>query len=195
MQVLARQSLEKRKAAAESAAPAFEIRRLQTFVDDTFPPHAAETQQQAAVRTITVAVTIVNPHARSYSDEIDDLFAIGTSVGKMLGRKLSSQHPGFAISACGKAAIVGRRGELEHAVGLTGAGFEAAVRQSLHLGSGNMPAERRLVAQRNVARVPLASVAADSSRRDERVLEICFGAGPREDEVIVILAVSGTHLG
>jgi hypothetical protein len=202
MQVLARQSLKKRPAAAESVAPAFEIRRLQTFVDEVFPHPAADFH--AADRTIAIAVTIVNPHAKRYSDEIDDLFAIGAGVGKLLGRKFAAQNPDFAVVALGKAAIVGQAGELEHAVGLTGAGFDAAVQQSLHLGRGNMPADRRLAAPRSFARVPLAPVASDLGRlddrddrddRDDQIVELCFGSGPRDDEAIVVLAVSGRNRG
>lgn len=193
MQVLARPSLGKRQAAAESAAPAFEIRRLQTFVEETYPQPALEARD--ADQTIVIAVTILNPHAKRYSDEIDDLFAIGGSVGKFLGRKLVKQHPDFAVSAWGKAAIVGRAGELEHAVGLTGAGFDAAVRQSLHIASGAIPAQRGLALRRAATRVPLAPVPEELGSNDDSCVELCLPSGPREDEVVVLLAVAGSYRG
>ena len=193
MQVLARQLAGERPAVPARVEPAFEIRRLHTFVDERMSPSSA--QAGAAFRTIAVAVTIANPHASLYADEIDDLFAIGGSLGRLLGRKIAAATLDLEISAIGKAALVGWAGELEHAVGLTGASFDASALQSLRLTCSAIASERRLVKLGADLHVRLGAAESAATGGLAREIALRFADGPAEDEVIVVLAVAGAARG
>jgi hypothetical protein len=70
-------------------------------------------------RAVAIAV-IANPYAGRWAESLDELVAIGEELGGTLGEacvKALGIAPGEAHSF-GKAAIVGERGELEHAAAI-----------------------------------------------------------------------------
>ena len=89
-----------------------QIRKLITCVEETCL-EMGRPVDPATRKAVAIAV-IVNPHAGRYSENLDDLIAIGEELGELLGRRCVEAlgiEPAQAQSY-GKAAIVGDGGEL-----------------------------------------------------------------------------------
>ena len=91
------------------------IRKIIVQVEETLQ-EMGRTVSPPTRRALAMAV-IANPYAGRYSENLDELIAIGEELGALLGQKCVQAlgiAPGQAHSY-GKAAIVGEAGELEHA--------------------------------------------------------------------------------
>ncbi len=97
------------------------IRKLVVQVDE-IRKEMGRTIEPPTRRAVAIAV-IENPYAGRYSENLDELIAIGEELGALLGQKCVQAlgiKPGDAQSY-GKGAIVGEAGELEHEGRRTGA--------------------------------------------------------------------------
>ena len=99
-----------------------EIRNIVKIVEETRTemgkPVNPPTRRAAAVAVIK------NPFAGVYQENLEELINVGEELGGMLG-KIALEALGIPpekAESYGKAAIVGTRGELEHAARLTPAG-------------------------------------------------------------------------
>ncbi|RYY98276.1 MAG: amino acid synthesis family protein, partial [Comamonadaceae bacterium] len=95
-----------------------DIRKIVIQVDETRQEQGRPIDPPTR-RAVAIAV-IANPYAGRYSENLDELIAIGEELGALLGRKAVAAlgiEPGQAQSY-GKAAIVGEGGELEHAAAI-----------------------------------------------------------------------------
>ncbi|RZL51403.1 MAG: amino acid synthesis family protein, partial [Variovorax sp.] len=94
------------------------IRKLIVQVDEV-RKEMGQTIEPPTRRAVAIAV-IENPYAGRYSENLDELIAIGEELGALLGQKAVAAlgiAPADAQSY-GKAAIVGENGELEHAAAI-----------------------------------------------------------------------------
>ena len=94
------------------------IRKIIVQVDETHR-EMGKAVSPATRRAVAMAV-IENPYAGRYSENLDELIAIGEELGGLLGERCVAAlgiAPNQAESY-GKAAIVGEAGELEHAAAI-----------------------------------------------------------------------------
>ena len=94
------------------------VRKLVVQVDETRREMGRDVSPPTR-RALAMAV-ITNPFAGRYVENLDELMAIGETLGGLLGQRCVQAlgiAPGQAQSY-GKAAIVGEAGELEHAAAI-----------------------------------------------------------------------------
>ena len=115
------------------------IRKIIVQVDETLQ-EMGRTVSPPTRRALAMAV-IANPYAGRYSENLDELIAIGEELGALLGQKCVQAlgiAPGQAHSY-GKAAIVGEDGELEHAAAILHPKLGAPLRQAVEKGAALVP--------------------------------------------------------
>ena len=146
-----------------------EIRRLYTVSDEIV--REGDRAVGRPVKRVGVAAVIANPLAGQYGADLDDLIAYGEELGGILTRQAVELLGGEAGESFGKAAIVGLRGELEHAAALLHPKFGAPMRAALGGGAAIIPSAKKMGGPGDA-------------------IEVRVPAAPRDDEIVVIAAVS-----
>lgn len=142
-------------------------------------------------RAVAIAV-IENPYAGRYSENLDELIAIGEELGALLGQKAVKAlgiEPGQAQSY-GKAAIVGERGELEHAAAILHPRLGAPLRVAVEKGAALVPSAKKQGTLGTAIDVPLGHKDAAFVRSHFDAIEARVSDAPRANEIVVAVAVT-----
>lgn len=142
-------------------------------------------------RAVAIAV-IANPYAGRWSDSLDELVAIGEELGGTLGEacvRALGIEPGEAHSF-GKAAIVGERGELEHAAAILHPKLGAPLRKAVEKGAALVPSAKKMGGLGTAIDVPLGHKDAAFVRSHFDAIEARVPDAPRADEIVVAVAVT-----
>jgi hypothetical protein len=142
-------------------------------------------------RAVAIAV-IENPYAGRYSENLDELIAIGEELGALLGQKAVAAlgiEPGQAQSY-GKAAIVGERGELEHAAAILHPKLGAPLRVAVEKGAALVPSAKKQGTLGTAIDVPLGHKDAAFVRSHFDAIEARVSDAPRANEIVVAVAVT-----
>jgi len=166
------------------------IRRLVVLVDEIHRemgrPIAPPTR-----RALAMAV-IENPYAGRYVETLDELIEIGDELGGLLGErcvKALGIAPDKAESY-GKAAIVGERGELEHAAAILHPKLGAPLRKAVAKGAALVPSAKKQAGIGASIDVPLGHKDAAFVRSHFDAIEARVPDAPRADEIVVAVAVT-----
>ena len=142
-------------------------------------------------RALAMAV-IANPYAGRYSENLDELVAIGEELGALLGRKCVEAlgiDPGAAQSY-GKAAIVGEAGELEHAAAILHPKLGAPLRHAVEKGAALVPSAKKQGGLGTAVDVPLGHKDAAFVRSHFDAMEARVADAPRAAEIVVAVVVT-----
>ncbi|MEO5735926.1 MAG: amino acid synthesis family protein [Variovorax sp.] len=142
-------------------------------------------------RAVAIAV-IENPYAGRYSENLDELIAIGEELGALLGQKCVAAlgiAPGAAQSY-GKAAIVGEAGELEHAAAILHPKLGAPLRVAVEKGAALVPSSKKRGTLGTAIDVPLGHKDAAFVRSHFDAIEARVSDAPRANEIVVAVAVT-----
>ena len=142
-------------------------------------------------RALAMAV-IDNPYAGRYSQNLDELIAIGEELGQLLGEKCVQAlriAPGAAQSY-GKAAIVGEAGELEHAAAILHPKLGAPLRKAVEKGAALVPSAKKLGGLGTAIDVPLGHKDAAFVRSHFDAMEARVADAPRAREIVVAVVVT-----
>ncbi|PYE78433.1 amino acid synthesis protein [Xylophilus ampelinus] len=142
-------------------------------------------------RALAMAV-IANPYAGRYSENLDELVAIGEELGALLGRKCVEAlgiAPGAAQSY-GKAAIVGEAGELEHAAAILHPKLGAPLRHAVEKGAALVPSAKKQGGLGTAVDVPLGHKDAAFVRSHFDAMEARVADAPRAAEIVVAVVVT-----
>ena len=142
-------------------------------------------------RALAMAV-IENPYAGRYSQNLDELIAIGEELGQLLGDKCVQAlgiAPGAAQSY-GKAAIVGEAGELEHAAAILHPKLGAPLRKAVGKGAALVPSTKKLGGLGTAIDVPLGHKDAAFVRSHFDAMEARVADAPRAREIVVAVVVT-----
>ena len=142
-------------------------------------------------RALAMAV-IDNPYAGRYSQNLDELVAIGEELGQLLGDKCVQAlgiAPGAAQSY-GKAAIVGEAGELEHAAAILHPKLGAPLRKAVEKGAALVPSAKKLGGLGTAIDVPLGHKDAAFVRSHFDAMEARVADAPRACEIVVAVVVT-----
>ena len=142
-------------------------------------------------RALAMAV-IANPYAGRYSENLDELVAIGEELGALLGRKCVEAlgiAPGAAQSY-GKAAIVGEAGELEHAAAILHPKLGAPLRKAVEKGAALVPSAKKQGGVGCAVDVPLGHKDAAFVRSHFDAIEARISDAPRAAEIVVAVVVT-----
>jgi hypothetical protein len=167
-----------------------DIRKIVVQVDET------RIEQGQAVnpptrRAVAMAV-IANPYAGRYSENLDELIAIGEQLGALLGTQAVQAlgiAPGQAQSY-GKAAIVGEAGELEHAAAILHPKLGAPLRKAVEKGAALVPSSKKQGGVGTAVDVPLGHKDAAFVRSHFDAIEARVADAPRANEIVVAVAVT-----
>ena len=142
-------------------------------------------------RALAMAV-IDNPYAGRYSQNLDELVAIGEELGQLLGDKCVQAlgiAPGAAQSY-GKAAIVGEAGELEHAAAILHPKLGAPLRKAVEKGAALVPSAKKMGGLGTAIDVPLGHKDAAFVRSHFDAMEARVADAPRAREIVVAVVVT-----
>lgn len=166
------------------------IRKLIVQVDEV-RKEMGQTIEPPTRRAVAIAV-IDNPYAGRYSENLDELIAIGEELGALLGQKAVAAlgiAPAEAQSY-GKAAIVGENGELEHAAAILHPKLGAPLRTAVEKGAALVPSAKKRGTLGTVIDVPLGHKDAAFVRSHFDAIEARVSDAPRANEIVVAVAVT-----
>ncbi|MGJ7494640.1 amino acid synthesis family protein [Variovorax sp. RT4R15] len=166
------------------------IRKLVVQVDET-RIEMGQAIDPPTRRAVAIAV-IENPYAGRYSENLDELIAIGEELGALLGQKCVAAlgiAPGAAQSY-GKAAIVGEAGELEHAAAILHPKLGAPLRLAVEKGAALVPSSKKRGTLGTAIDVPLGHKDAAFVRSHFDAVEARVSDAPRANEIVVAVAVT-----
>lgn len=166
------------------------IRKTIIHLEDT---HRELNREVSGVKLKAAAgILLTNDYAGQYVEDLSALVAAGAEVGDYLVSRLAEVLGDkiTAVSAYGKGAIVGSKGELEHAAALIHPKFGAPVRKRLGHGPAIIPSTKKFGGPGSSITVPLTNCD-DIWQFDEMdALDLTCPDGPREDELFLVLAVA-----
>jgi len=174
----------------KAAGAGAQIRKLVVQVDETRMEMGRPIDPPTR-RAVAMAV-IANPYAGRYSDNLDELVAIGEELGGLLGErcvKALGIEPAQAHSY-GKAAIVGDGGELEHAAAILHPKLGAPLRLAVQKGAALVPSAKKMGGIGAAVDVPLGHKDAAYVRSHFDAIEARVPDAPRAGEIVVAVAVT-----
>lgn len=166
------------------------IRKIIVQVDET-RIEMGKTIDPPTRRALAMAV-IHNPFAGSYTENLDELIAMGEELGALLGNKCVQAlgiSPGQAQSY-GKAAIVGEAGELEHAAAILHPKLGAPLRLAVEKGAALVPSSKKRGGLGTAIDVPLGHKDAAFVRSHFDAMEARVSDAPRANEIVVAVVVT-----
>lgn len=167
-----------------------QIRKIIVQVDEVHI-EMGQTVSPPTRRALAMAV-IHNPLAGSYTENLDELIAIGEELGGLLGDKCVQAlgiAPGDAQSY-GKAAIVGEAGEIEHAAAILHPKLGAPLRVAVEKGAALVPSSKKRGTLGTAIDVPLGHKDAAFVRSHFDAMEARVSDAPRANEIVVAVVVT-----
>ncbi len=168
------------------------IRKVIVQVDET-QLEMGRTIDPPTRRALAMAV-IENPYAGTYSENLDQLIAIGEELGALLGQRCVEALgilPAQAQSY-GKGAIVGEAGELEHAAAILHPRLGAPLRKAVEKGAALVPSAKKMGGLGTAIDVPLGHKDAAFVRSHFDAMEARVSDAPRAREIVVAVAVTAS---
>jgi amino acid synthesis protein len=144
-------------------------------------------------RAVAMAV-IENPCAGRFQEDLSELIDIGEELGGLLGERCV-QALGITptqAESYGKAAIVGERGEIEHAAAILHPKLGAPLRRALEKGAALVPSAKKLGTLGTAIDVPLGHKDAAYVRSHFDAIEARVSDAPRANEIVVAVAVTAS---
>ena len=166
------------------------IRKLLTVVDEVYR-EMDHTVEPPTRRAVALAV-IENPFAGKYQEDLSDLMAIGEELGGLLTEKCVAALgiEGGRAESFGKAAIVGEKGELEHAAAILHPKMGTPVRKVLVKGPALIPSAKKMGGPGTPIDIPLGHKDAAFVRSHFDAIEARVPDAPRAGEIVVAIAIT-----
>ncbi len=167
-----------------------DIRKTMVLVEDT-RKEMGRAIDPPTRRAVAIAV-IANPFAGEYVEDLEPLMEIGAELGGYLGGKAVAVlgiEPAAAESY-GKAAVVGERGELEHAAAILHPRLGAPLRKAVEKGAALVPSSKKRGGPGTPLDVPLGHKDAAYVRSHFDGIEVRIPDAPAADEILVAVAVT-----
>ncbi len=166
------------------------VRKYQTVVEETLREIGIDIEP--STRKATAIAVIANPFAGQYQEDLSLLMEIGAELGEVLGCKAVAAlgiDPPDAQSY-GKAAVVGSRGELEHAAAILHPKLGAPLRAAVEKGAALVPSVKKMGDLGTAIDVPLGHKDAAYVRSHFDGMEVRVPDAPRADEIVVCVSVT-----
>ena len=166
------------------------IRKLIVEVDETRIEMGRPIEPPTR-RALAMAV-IENPYAGGYTENLDELIAIGEELGALLGERcvLALGIAPDQAQSYGKAAIVGEAGELEHAAAILHPKLGAPLRKAVGKGAALVPSAKKRGGLGTAIDVPLGHKDAAFVRSHFDAMEARVADAPRGNEIVVAVVVT-----
>ena len=138
---------------------------------------------------VAALAVIENPFAGRFVEDLALLIKTGEELGDLLGRRAVAAL-GAPVHSFGKAAVVGERGEYEHAAAILHPTLGAPFRTAVDGGTAIIPSAKKLGGPGASIDVPLHYKDAAFVRSHFDAMEVRLGDAPRGDEILVALVVT-----
>jgi len=167
-----------------------EIRKIITVVEETHRESGKEVSPPT--RKAAAVAVIKNPFAGQYAEDLSLLMDYGERLGGMLGERAVAALgiPKERVESYGKAAIVGLGGELEHAAAILHPKLGKPLREAVGGGKAIIPSAKKMGGAGTPIDVPLHFKNAAFVRSHFDAMEIRVPDAPRDDEIVVAIAVT-----
>ncbi len=169
-----------------------EIRKIVKIVEET-RMEMGKSVDPPARRAAAVAV-IKNPFAGRYEANLDELVTVGEELGGLLG-KMAVEALGISpdrAESYGKGAIVGPRGELEHAAAILHPKLGAPLREAVGGGKAIIPSAKKMGGPGTELDVPVHYKDAAFVRSHFDAMPVRVQDAPRHDEIVVAVVVTAS---
>jgi hypothetical protein len=125
-------------------------------------------------------------------DDLSALSDIGAELGEILPKRAVAALgiPGDQVESFGKAAAVGADGELEHAAAILHPKLGAPFRDVLGTGAALIPSSKKRGGLGVPLDIPLGHKDAAKVRSHFDGMEVRVPDAPRDDEIVVAIAVT-----
>jgi len=166
------------------------IRKLIVSVEETRQDMGKAVEPPT--RKAAAVAVIENPFAGQFVQDLKPLMDIGEELGDLLTRRCVAALgiEGGKAESYGKAAIVGERGELEHAAAILHPQMGKPVRAVLAKGAALIPSAKKMGGPGTPIDVPLGHKDAAFVRSHFDAIEVRVADAPRADEILVAIAVT-----
>lgn len=163
------------------------IRKLVTVVEEILSDGGRELRRP--LRKVAAVAVIENPFAGRFVEDLTPLIDAGEELGALLAKR-ATEALGAPAESYGKAAIVGERGEYEHAAALLHPKLGAPLRAAVGGGKAIIPSAKKLGGPGTAVDVPLHFKDAAFVRTHYDALEVRLPDAPRGDEIVLALALA-----
>ena len=164
------------------------IKKYFTTVEEVF--HEGGRKLEHPLKRVAAAAVIHNPFAEVYQEDLGELMDIGEHLGEVLGEQAVALLGGEKPENYGKAAIVGLKGEREHAAALLHPKLGAPLRKAVGGGKALIPSAKKMGGPGTPIDVPLHYKDAMKVRSHFDALEFRMPDAPADDEIVVIIALT-----
>ncbi len=167
-----------------------EIRKFVTVVEDV-REEMGQTVDPPHRKAAAIAI-LKNPFAGVYQEDLSELMDVGAELGSLLGEMAVKALgiPKEKTESYGKGAIVGLKGELEHAAAILHPKLGKPFREALGGGKAIIPSAKKMGGAGTPLDVPLHFKDAAFVRSHFDAMEVRVADAPREDEILVALVVT-----
>ena len=165
------------------------IRKIVTVVEET--RRELDRPVEPATRQAAAIAVIANPYAGVYDEELEELQQAGAELGALLVQRAIDALgiDGASVASYGKAAIVGVKGEREHAAAVMHPTMGKPVRAIVGPAKSIMPSTKKIGGPGTAIDCPL-------HHKDEMwtfshfdAMQVSVTDAPRGDEIVVVVAV------
>ena len=169
-----------------------EIRKLVSIVEETCSEQGRAVEP--ATRQAAAVAVIANPYAGRYDEELEALQEAGAELGDLLVHRAVAAlgvDPSD-VHSYGKAAIVGEKGEREHAAAVLHPRLGRPVREVVGPASSIMPSTKKIGGPGTIIDCPLHHKDDMWKFSHFDSMEVSLADAPRADEIVVIIAISNS---
>ena len=169
-----------------------QIRKIYTVIEETHADGSVQLDKPA--RKVAAAAVFNNPYAARYQDDLSLLYEWSETLGVMLTQKAVAAlgvEP-YQVHSYGKGAIAGSKGELEHCAALMHPALGKPMRDNVGGGKALIPSAKKLGYPGVALDVPLHFKDAAFVRSHFDAIEVRLPDAPRDDELILIVAVTNS---
>lgn len=167
-----------------------EVRKYVTIVEET--RREGEREVSPPTRRAAAIAVIKNPFAGQYQENLTVLVDTGEELGDVLGKMAVEALGGPPENAesYGKAAIIGVKGELEHAAAILHPKLGKPFRDAVEGGKAIIPSAKKMGVPGTEIDVPLHYKDAAFVRSHFDAMAVSVPDAPRDDEILVALVVT-----
>ncbi len=164
-----------------------EFRKIVTVIEDIFAD--GEKEVSKPVRKVAVLGVLKNPYAGKFEQDLTPLIDASETLGKELSDRAVAAL-GTPVESYGKAAIVGEKGELEHAAALLHPKLGTPLRAACGGGKAIIPSVKKLGRMGDEIDIPLHFKDAAFVRSHFDGITVSVNDAPKTDEIVLAVAVT-----
>jgi hypothetical protein len=165
------------------------IRKIVTVVEDIFSE--GEKKAGKPLRKVACIAVLENPYAGMYQEDLNPLIDYSEEVGRIISeRAVEALGKDRKVESYGKAAIVGEKGEAEHAAALLHPKLGGPLRAAVSGGKAIIPSVQKVGPMGVQIDIPLHYKDAAFVRSHFDGMTISVNDAPRSDEIVLAVAVT-----